>query len=470
MTSNDSRSPILARLFKGVGAQGFAQAVSSLVRLGEVPLFLGFWGPHLYGEWLMLFAIPSYLAIGDGGFCTAACHDMTMLGQGGDTKGALRVFQSTWLLLILISVAVGICAIVFVNEAPIARWLGFSIIGERQLKIIFLLLTAYVLVGFQGGLLNGALWIAGRYPTAMVLGGLSQLLEFTGLAMAVAFGYGPVKAASGLLAGRLLGVGLSLVVQRRVTPWVHHGKSHASISEVRRLFGPALASLALPLGSALNTQGIRLAVGLALGPPAVAVFSAMRTLTRLAAKPCNIINRLIEPELAIAFGLKDKSLFRGLLAKSSQASIWGCIATCVLVAPAARWVYPIWTRGRVSIHWPAFMILLAVTFVNGVWYTLLMGPYSTNRHGRMAVVYLFVFGLAVCGLGYFGAVWAGLSGACFALLAAECVMAMIVIRAALRMAGLDTTQFIKIVARPPLALSGRIFRTVGRNLRSSWLS
>ncbi|MGC9197073.1 MAG: hypothetical protein ACP5IL_16735, partial [Syntrophobacteraceae bacterium] len=242
MTSKKSNSPILARLLKGGGAQGFGQAVQMLIRLAEVPLLLCFWGPHLYGEWLMLFAIPGYLVLGNGGFCSAACHDMTMLSQRGDRQGVLAVFQSTWALLGIITFVVGLCAVTFVNAFPLAHWLGFSIIDQAHTEIVFLLLTAYVLVGFQYGLLYGGFWVAGHYPLGMSLAAVAQLVEFALLASAVAMGYGPVGAAAGLLSGRLLGAVLYWVNHHRLSPWLRYGISHSSFSEVRRLFKPALAS------------------------------------------------------------------------------------------------------------------------------------------------------------------------------------------------------------------------------------
>ena len=267
-------SGIRRRILKGFGAQGFSQAVQIFIRLAEVPLLLTFWGTQLYGEWLMLSAIPAYLSIGDGGFATAACREMTIRGGAGDKTGVRAVFQSTWLLLVAVSIAAGLLAFGFVQVAPLKDWLGFSVMKGLEIKFVLLLLVGHVLVGFQGGLLNGGFWVTGRYPIGMYLIAGTQLLEFLGLSAAVALGGGPVQAALGYLAGRLLGTGLMWLGQRQASPWLRHGFSHASFAELRRLTAPAFASLAFPLGNALNIQGMRLVVGLALGPSALAVFTS----------------------------------------------------------------------------------------------------------------------------------------------------------------------------------------------------
>ena len=445
---------IRGRLLKGICAQGFSQAVQIFIRLAEVPLLLTFWGTQLYGEWLMLSAVPAYLSIADGGFAGAACREMTMRCGAGDRNGTLAVFQSTWLLLIAVSMAAGLLAFGVVHAAPLDDWLGFSAMKENEIKAVFLLLVTHVLVGFQGGLLNGGFWVTGRYPRGMYLIAGTQLIEFVGLASAVVMGGGPIHAASGYLAGRLLGTGLMWLGQRQVSPWLQHGISHASFAELRRLTAPAFASLAFPLGNALNIQGLRLVVGMVLGPSAVAVFVPLRTLSRLIMQPANIINRLIEPELALAFGAGDNSLFQRIFARACQLALWGCLGACILVGPGAHWIFPTWTGGKVAMNWPTYVVLLACALINGIWYTALMVPYATNRHGRVALFYTLVYGATAFGLGYILATGLGLGGAALALLLAEAIMAAIVLHDSLQITRVSMAQWAETILHPPFHLIG----------------
>lgn len=445
----------MARLLRGMGAQVFGQAVQIFIRLAEVPLLLAFWGTQLYGEWLMLAAIPSYFSIGDGGFATAACRDMTMKSGAGDRQGTLAVFQSTWLLLLAVSLVACLLAYCFSELTPLDRWLGFSVINANETQMVLLLLVAHVLIGFQGGLLNGGFWVSGHYPTGMVLSATTQLLEFLGFGLAVILGGGPVQAAAGYLSGRILGTGLMWIGQHRASSWLRYGFAHASLSELRRLMAPAFASLAFPLGNALNIQGMRLVVGLAISPAAVAVFTPLRTLSNLASQPRAVINRLIEPEMALAYGRQDDSLFGRFFLKSCQLSFWGCLLAALVVVAGAQWFFPAWTSGKVVMQWPAFSLLLAGVLVNSLWYTALMVPYATNRHERIAVFYIFIYGAGAIVMCYFGAKGLGLSGAAMALLIVEIAMAVIVIRASLRMTHIDMSQWIKATLRPPFEIFGQ---------------
>jgi len=81
-----------------------------------------------------------------------------------------------------------------------------------------------------------------------------------------------------------------------------------------------------------------------------------------------------------------------------------------------------------------------------------MVPYATNRHVRIAVFYSLIYGAGAFVMGYFSAKGLGLSGAALALMMVEGLMAVIVIRAALKMAHVVISQWAGSVLKPPFAL------------------
>jgi O-antigen/teichoic acid export membrane protein len=446
----------MSRLTMGLGAQGYSQAVQIFIRLAEVPLLLGLWGTQLYGEWLMLAAIPACLTICDGGFAGAASREMSMRSGAGNRTGALALFQSTWLLLLLVSLGFGLLALVAVQVAPLHALLGFKVMNPATVKLVTVLLVAYVLVGFQTGLVYGGYWCEGRYALGMALGTTMQLMEFGGLALAVALGGGPMEAAFGYLGGRVGGLFLFRLGLYRATPWLRFGWRVATLTEIKRLTAPAFASLAFPLGNALNLQGMRLIVGLVLGPPAVVVFSTLRTLTRLAMQPSSIINRLIEPEMSSAYGGNRHDVFRRLFNHSCQVALWVTAASCLALGIAGEKVLGIWTHGKIAMDWSLYSLLLLGTAANSVWYTALMAAYATNRYVRVALVYSAVYGGVAFGLAYVFTRILGLAGIGLALLLSELVVSPYVLHKTFRFAGESLASWLGQVARPPWFLIQRI--------------
>lgn len=437
------------RLSRGLGSQAYGQGVQILIRFAEVPLLLHFWGAQLYGEWLMLSTIPAYLAISDGGFAGAASRDMSMRSGAGNRTGALAVFQSTAIFLAFISLVVIIVAFVLTEFTPVAEWFGFQEIGASTLRVVLFLLVLHVIVAFQGGLINGGFWCSGSYPLGMMLASSTQLVEFLALAAAVALGGGPVQAAAAYLAGRVFGTSVTRLVLKRATPWLYYGLDSLSFGEIRRLAAPAFASLSFPLGNALNIQGMRLIVGVVLGPAAVAVFAPLRTLSNLATQPRAVITRLIEPELGLAFGRSDEDTFGRLFLHGCQTVLWLCGFVVIVLLVIGPWFWPIWTGGKAELRWPLFLLLLTGALVNSVWYPALMVPYATNRHGRIAMIYSAVYGAGALGITYLGVAGIGLSGAGIGLLISEIAMAFLVLPAALKMGRKTWGRWSSTISRPP---------------------
>lgn len=445
---NPDYKHVIQRLRKGLGAQGFRQVANLFIRLAEVPLFLSFWGAERYGEWLMVAAIPSYLAMADGGFTGTTQHEMAMRSGAGDRTGALAAFQSTWVLLLILSAVLMGLTFLATTLLPLDHWLKLKSMDGEALTIVILLLAGHVVLNFQSGLVYGGYSCEGRYARGIILWTWMHLFDFAGLALAIVLGGGPVAAATGFLAGRALGLLLFLVDLPRVAPWLSYGWSHASQAQMVRLLRPSLATMAFPLGDALNVQGMRLVIGVILGPVAVAVFSSMRTLCRSAMKPISVVALLIEPEMALAYGADNRALIKELFLRSSQVTVWLVLPACLLLWLFGEQIFQIWTRGEIALDAPLYLWLLLASAANSLWYIALMVPYATNRHGRVAVFSVAANSGMLLIAGFF-MTWIGLPGSGIAVLFAELAMAVWVLPIAFSQSAVDVKIWLGRITSPP---------------------
>ena len=83
------QATLKSKLLRNLGANAYGQLITVVTQLVSVPLFLHYWGVTLYGEWLILSAVPAYLALSDIGFASSAANDMTIRFAQGDRKGVL---------------------------------------------------------------------------------------------------------------------------------------------------------------------------------------------------------------------------------------------------------------------------------------------------------------------------------------------------------------------------------------------
>jgi len=187
----------------------------------------------------------------------------------------------------------------------------------------------------------------------------------------------------------------------------------------------------------------------------------MRTLSRLAMQPTAIISRIIEPEMAVAYGGNREEDFRHLFNRSCQAALWFSVIFCLLLAVSGELLLGVWTHGKVTMHWPLYLLLLLAVAVNAVWYVALMAAYATNRHVKVAMVYSMVYG----GLTFFLAVFLlkqlGVAGAGLAIFLSEAVMALVALPKMLKLAGESFPSWVTGIVKPPLFLI-RMNRDIGK--------
>lgn len=438
-----------SRLIKGAGAQGYAQGVNVLFQIATVPLLIHAWGLALYGEWLILSAVPVYLAMSDVGFTAATQNDMTIAVGKGDRQAALISFQSTWLLVLAVSLLVVLAVVGAVSVLPFKAWLNLATLTETSIGFVLVLLSLHVIVGLQAGLIYCGFHCRGSYGLGQFLLANIRLLDLACLAAAVLAGGGPVAAAAALLAGHAAGTVAMRIVLRRVNPDIVFGWRHARLATIKRLAGPAVAFTAFPLGHAFNVQGMVIVIGAVLGPSSVAVFATLRTLTRFGLQLVGAVNRTVQAEISKAFGAENWGLLRMLHDHGCQAAFWLSGATALGFVVLGEWILRIWTDGAIEMQSELFYLLLAILVVNGLWHASLMLVYATNRHQRVAVVYIAVSLFAVAAA-YVAAWQAGLIGVAAVLLAADTILAAYVFRVSLGLLDESPMGFARMLVKPPL--------------------
>jgi O-antigen/teichoic acid export membrane protein len=406
---------------------------STVIQFIQVPVLLHFWSVPLYGEWLILNSIPTYLAFSNSGFGTAAGNEMTMIVAGEDHQGALRVFQSClWLIAFLCSTATLLfCGALYF--LPAARILKISHISDVDTKWIIFYLAISVLLGQLEQLLQSAYRSIGRYSFGGLVKSAMAITAFSCTMLSVVSGHGARTTALVYAVANCTGTVFFALLTKHDIPWIEFGWKHARFSEVRRLTRPAIAFMGFPVGNALNLQGTLLVVSYVLGPISVVVFSTARTISRGALQMVQMVNSTFEPELSISFGARKIDLTRTLHRRSCQLALIIAIVIVAGVMTVGPYVLHSWTGGHVPPSRGLLSILLLVVIIYSLWSTSSAVLTSTNQHQTLSLVYLVATSLT-CVACYFFTKWKGLYGAAAALLISEVAMNCYVLPNSLRIA------------------------------------
>lgn len=425
-----STTSVRRRILHGLGANVYGQLVTVIVQLAGVPVLLHAWGTQLYGEWLILFAIPAYLSMVDLGFSQSAGNDMTARVARGDRAGALTVFQSLGVLVYGLT-AIGLALSAFVLfHLPIREWLNFQALDADSTRWTLWLLSATVLITLPDGVTHAGFRAGREYALHYGMHSTVRLFQFAGVWVVALAGGSPVTAAAAFFVIRAAGTLIFAVMVVRRHPWLRYGFERAKVAELRRLLSPALANTAVPLAQAVNIQGMVLVVGVVLGPLAVVVFSTLRTLTRLALQLVLAVAHATEPELAAAYGAGDRGLMRALFVHTLRGGLWLALAAAACLALFGGFILDVWTHGKVAMHPALFAWLLGSAVASVLWYGALIVLKAANRHLRGASVYVVASAAAV-GLAALLLHWTGdLAGAGLALLIMDTAMVLYTLSAA----------------------------------------
>lgn len=421
------------RLALGFLANLFGKFSGSIIQLVQVPVFLHFWSVPLYGEWLIVTAIPVYLSFSNIGFGNVAGNEMSMLEGAGDRDGALRVFQSCWWLIAIICGATIAVMSGALYLLPVAHLLKLSAIGATDTKWIVFYLGVSVLLGQLEQLLQSAYRCIGRYPYGSFLENTMTLGAFACTIATVALGAGARTTALVYSLANIAGTVLLALFVRHDIPWIEFGWSRARFAEIKRLTGPAVAFMGFPIGNALNIQGTLMAVGYALGPADVVIFGTARTVSRLALQMVQMVNTTFWPEMSTAFGQKNVELTRTLHRRACQMALIIAVVVVLGMMTVGPWFLTHWTGGHVPPSRGLLSILLLVVVCYSLWATSSTLLAAINQHQRLAAWYIFATSVT-CGVCYVLARRYGLYGAAASLLVSELVMNVYVLPASLKIA------------------------------------
>ncbi|WP_158693531.1 lipopolysaccharide biosynthesis protein [Neorhizobium alkalisoli] len=410
------------RIVSGSLANSAGIGMNALLQLLSVPVLASVWGVERYGLWMMLTTIPTYFALTDLGFVQAATSSMTMEIAAGQRQKALGTFQSASLLIFLICMAaVGLVGI----AAAVIEYGSFGV--PFQHMDVVLLLALFAALSLVSRMPLAALRASGHYAIGTISYDFLVLVEGLAALSTAFLGGGFAEVALCQLVMRSLNMVVLYALLRRQVSWLRYGFGHASIGDLRRLFKPAIAAMAIPVSLAINLQGTVLIIGAVLSPAAVALYTPVRTCSRLLVQIIGVVNRATMPELSKAFALADNRQLSGIIRINSL--MIGCVLLpgALLFAFFGKEFVELWSGGHISPS-RSFVVLMALaTSVHGAWYFVSNMLLATNSHVSFArfslgaSLFTLLLTFVLCTV-------IGLDGAAIALIAGEALCAVAAVR------------------------------------------
>jgi O-antigen/teichoic acid export membrane protein len=419
-------------IFKASGAASLGQILNILNQLALVPLYIKVWGTPLYGEWLILSAAPSVIAMaGDFGFGTVAANEMNIAVARDDKNYALKVFQNNWLVISAFSILFLVVAGIGLALLPVNTSLNLHLIADNDAKLIIALFLFTILLSQQNVLLMAALRCDGNYVAGLLVGNIGRLVELVLVAVLLfAYHAAPLTLVITLTITGILTTFTNWVLVRTRSPWIKHGTQHFSMEIIKVQTPQALSFLSFPITQAFSIQGTVILVGYLLNPAAVVVLTTTRTFMNVIKQVVAVVNSSIWPEMTTAFGQHDSAKFQNIFIRAVQAVALIVVCFNLSIWLVGKPIYQFWTKHKVDFDGTFFYAFAAVTSISALWSIFGMVQNATNNTKKFAVYNLCSLVILLLGITFTSKIF-GLQGVLATMFVAESFMLIFVMRTSL---------------------------------------
>jgi O-antigen/teichoic acid export membrane protein len=444
---------VISRIVKGTAAAGLEQVLNIIIQFISVPLFLYYWGISLYGEWILLFTIPSYLAISDLGFAKAAVNSMTLSCADSNYSDANRYYHTCFVLLSFLGLItlLTIAACLFYIPS-IYNKLNIEILSFYDVSIIIIVLASYMLLFQHAELLRGIVSASGKFYYSMALVGVYRFIEFCAIAVLLVLGAGPIYVAAVYVCFQVVMIVHLIIYINLSFKWPSLGFKatiiYTSWITMKQMLQPALAFVMLPLGFALRTQIPIFFISVFFSPATIVIYTIARTITSAGSQIIGAINKATTPEYAFAFGSGNLKLVKSIHHNSCNLALGLSALLFILLFSFGELFIEIWTHGRVPFDFILFITFLASLMLNSLWSTSSYLSYSINQHIQQSFFFLIASILGSI-ITYMILSYSDFSYAAMGIVIADLIMVVYVLKKNRRFLEEDISEFLNNVFRLP---------------------
>lgn len=350
-----------------------------------VPLFLHYWSPTRYGEWLVISSLAAYLSSADFGMTSAAINELAQRYCRKDRDRFVQLQHTALTVYVCFACLTTFLGYVIFTHLPL-NWVGIHH-GSREVGIAASLLVAQVVWYFPWSVIFNFYRTIGDFHKTQWLGNLSQLLVVIVTAVGLATGAGFARLAALQLSVTLVLAALVAAVINRQYPDVALGFRHTSLKEIGPLLRTGSSFAVMTIGNTISMQGPILVISLTLGPVFVAACSTVRTLANSVRQVVGVFTVAAWPELTVAqvSGNRElaRKIHRGLVITTTCMST-AAGATLWFVGPQ---IISAWTHAHLPdtmqlIRWFAVQVVLQAP-----WMASSCVSQSANKNRLMSLLY-----------------------------------------------------------------------------------
>ncbi len=440
------------RILRGLGSNVLSLAISGASSILLVPLFLHAWGAPLYGRWITLTALVSYLTLLDlGGQSFFQNLLAAEYARGNDEEFRRKFSEGVSLFCLISALAFALLVgLVCIPEIHLFHRTLAMTVGDR---IVVLFVGVPFLLWIPMAIYACAYRATGQFVRGATIG---NIYRATSLILYAALLVARVRPSIYATAYLVLGIVIVVVVyndSRRYIPAIRGSKFGISAAKAGLVhLRGSLYFWLLAISNALNQQGVVLVLALSGSTAAVALYATHRTVCGVIGYVGSLAQSPLWPELTFLFtkGKLDQLARTVLLAVRVVTILSACAAVALWALLPA--IYPKWTGRSLGFNPLLLVILLTQAVLASGWTTLGWPLLASNHHRRLSCWALGNGALTIVLSVMFVSRW-GVHGVAFATLIGDIVCGAAVYPFLLaRMLSIPVTTLYQTILAPLIVL------------------
>lgn len=381
----NSLSPGFARIIKGFGSNVIGQIITAISSILTVPLFIDAWGTDIYGKWLTLFALVSYLTLLDLGGQNYIGNLLSQAFAQNDDD-LFRDVLSRGISLFLFIFSIGWLLFLSVLFLPPILFPVISYPFDLSDKLILLALGTNNLISVPAGVFVTCYRATGRLARGTMIGNLARIVSLGIQVLILILHFSPlifstVSLAVGITLTAYLLFDSKLSIPQRRSIKINFVNLKAGFPYL----GAAAFFWFLSLSTLINSQGVIIILGSKTSSTEVALYSTHRTVAGLLGYIGGLLLSPLWPELTFLYSQsrKEELTRASLVTIKFIVTITGLTGLALfLLLPI---VYPTWIGKRMDLN----ILLLTIFLVQGIlysgWATSSWPLLASNQHKKIAL-------------------------------------------------------------------------------------
>jgi len=380
----DLRKRIINGFFSGF----VNNIITVLIQLLGIPILISNWGINYYGEWLVLSAIPSYIALSEIGLGTVVNTKINVLVLENKEKEASIIFNQAFNFMLKLGLFPLLIFVLFIILPNSNEKLNIHYISELEYRIAALFLGLYSFLALLLSLPTGLYRAINYYAKGQHINNIFKILEFTSLLSSVLFGAKVIEASFILFIIRFVQSLYIYYDLKKITTIINVHLSKINFKIIQPLLKPSFSLLGIYAGNSLINQGMIIITNISLGSNYVAILTTVRTLGNTVIGVVRVVNQTFFGEFTTAYFQRNFILTKKLLKTSEIILISLCLLIIVFLFFAGDTIIRLWTSNRIQITQPFFNIFLISLLLNSVWYSRWNFLLAINKHIKIFIPYL----------------------------------------------------------------------------------